>query len=459
MTQAQSTATAIAKPPAKPAPLTPEQRQQQRAAINLGKFLLLAAQLGGILALIWGLNVQDVRFQRLATFCFAGFIVHYFAPFRFKKTLFILISLAGGFFVLATPEGTVSSGWRAMAFPLGCVLFALGMGLVFYIILRNRAPFWLRLTAILVIAAALAVGRHYVVLPNEYWQVLGAAFMFRLIVYIYDVRTAKGPEKLSDFMAYFYTLPVFYFVLFPVVDYTTFKKSYYVDDIHKTAQRGVNWIMRGVVHLCLYRLIYHNVLITAADVTSFPMVLRYVFPAFWLYLQVSGWFHIIVGMLHLFGYKLPETNHKYFLASSFADFWRRINIYWKDFMVKVFYYPAYFRLRKKNETMALLLATAFVFVVTTFLHSYQLFWIKNDFKLTKSDPWFWGLLGVLVMFTVWWEAKHPKKRVKKEEENQIAKFVRTALSTLLVYVTISVLWSMWSSQDPAGWVETLMYWR
>ena len=74
---------------------------------------------------------------------------------------------------------------------------------------------------------------------------------------------------------------------------------------------------------------------------------------FLLYLRVSGQFHIIVGMLHLFGFNLPETHHLYFLSSSFTDFWRRINIYWKDFMMKIFYYPAYFALRKRGETMAL----------------------------------------------------------------------------------------------------------
>ena len=63
------------------------------------------------------------------------------------------------------------------------------------------------------------------------------------------------------------------------------------------------------------------------------MILKIVF-TYLLYLRVSGQFHIIVGMLHLFGYDLPETNHRYLLARSVNDFWRRVNIYWKDFMVK-----------------------------------------------------------------------------------------------------------------------------
>ena len=81
-------------------------------------------------------------------------------------------------------------------------------------------------------------------------------------------------------------------------------------------------------------------------------LVQYVVSNFLLYLRVSGTFHLIVGMLYLFGFRLPETHHRYFLASSFTDFWRRINIYWKDFMLKIFYYPAVFRLRRLGMTSA-----------------------------------------------------------------------------------------------------------
>lgn len=246
MTETPVAATAAAaRQPAKPPSLTPEERQRQRATIDVGRFASLVLQLGLALIAIWGLNLEDVRFQRLATWCFAGFVVHYLTPWRFKKFVFIALSLAGGYFVLATPEGQVQVGLRAVIFPLSCVVFVVVVGLLFYVILRMRARFLWRVLLILGVAGALAVVRYYEITPDPYWQVLGAAFMFRLIVYTYDIRTAKAPEKLSDFMSYFFMLPVFYFVLFPVVDYTTFKKSYYADDIHKTAQRGVDRARRG----------------------------------------------------------------------------------------------------------------------------------------------------------------------------------------------------------------------
>ena len=83
-----------------------------------------------------------------------------------------------------------------------------------------------------------------------------------------------------------------------------------------------------------------------------------------LYLRLSGQFHIAIGLIHLFGFDLPETHRKYLLASSVADFWRRINIYWKDFIAKLFYLPVFFRLRRSGEVGAAALATVVAFAAT-----------------------------------------------------------------------------------------------
>ena len=62
-------------------------------------------------------------------------------------------------------------------------------------------------------------------------------------------------------------------------------------------------------------------------------------------------------------------------------------------MMKVFYYPTYFKLRKLGETKALVLATLFVFVVTWFLHSYQWFWLRGSFPVIWQDAVFWRILA------------------------------------------------------------------
>ena len=429
---------------------------EERARTNISRLLPLLIQMAALLLVIHEFEVEKLRFFRLSLVCFAGFVVHYFTPFKFKKAMFLALSLIGAFVVLNAPEGGEIRSITNIVGPLLVISVALGVGLAFYVSLRLPIPFWARLVPVLGITAVLAYLRAAGHVPVEpIWQILGALFMFRMIIYAYDVKTATKPESFMDFMNYFFLLPNFYFVLFPVIDYSTFKKSYYADDIHATAQRGVAWIARGVIHLCLYRIIYHNVIIAPDAVQDFPTLMQYIFPTFWLYLQVSGQFHIAVGMLHLFGWKLPETNHLYFLASSFTDYWRRINIYWKDFMVKVVYYPVYFRFRKLHEIAALTIATLTVFIVTTVLHAYQTFWIKGGFEVRSTEYVFWSVLGVFVLVNVIWEAK----RKSKPPGSTTLRFIATALSTLAIYVVISVLWSLWYANSPGDWLETVTYWR
>src|SRR5690606_24841182 len=147
-----------------------------------------------------------------------------------------------------------------------------------------------------------------------------------------------------------------------------------------------------------------------AEVDDPAALSQYLVSNFLLYLRVSGLFHLVIGMLHLFGFRLPETHNRYLLASSFTDFWRRINIYWKDFMQKLFYYPMVFRLRGLGTTKALVIATLYVFFMTWFLHAYQWFWLRGTVLLVWQDVLFWAFLGVLVVLNSLYEIRFGRKR-------------------------------------------------
>src|SRR2546427_248179 len=213
----------------------------------------------------------------------------------------------------------------------------------------------------------------------------------------------------SRYRPSFFLLPNIAFPLFPVVDYRTFRGTYYDSEQFEIYQRGVEWMFRGITHLLLYRFIYYYLTISPAEVMNVGDLARYLVTTFALYLWVSGVFHLIVGMLHLFGFHLPETNHRYFLASSFTDFWRRINIYWKDFMLKVFYFPIYFKLRTWGTFQALVTSTLIVFFITWFLHSLQFFWVRGSFLFAWQDVCFWAVLGLLVVISAVDEARHGRE--------------------------------------------------
>ena len=247
-------------------------------------------------------------------------------------------------------------------------------------------------------------------MPSTVWPILATMFMFRLLIYVYELKHARGRESLIDTISYFFLLPNFCFPHFPVVDYRTMQRGYFASDVHALQRRGLQMMHRGTLHLLCYRLIYHELLVPASQVHGPWSLAGYLVCNYLLYLRVSGQFHMACGMLHLFGYQLPDTHHWYLLATGFTDYWRRINIYWKDFMVRLFFNPVVFRLKRWPQPSALAMATVTVFLATWVLHAYQSFWLRGTWGFSLPDALFWGVLGVLVLINVQLDARRSRDR-------------------------------------------------
>jgi D-alanyl-lipoteichoic acid acyltransferase DltB (MBOAT superfamily) len=283
--------------------------------------------------------------------------------------------------------------------------------------------------------------------------------MFRMVIYLYELKHAKGPEPLVDTLGYFFLLPNYCFLHFPVVDYRTMQRGYFADDVHAIQRRGLAMMFRGTVHLLGYRLVYNELLIPAADVHDPAALVCHLVCNYLLYLQVSGQFHMACGMLHLFGFQLPATHHHYLLATSFTDYWRRINIYWKDFMVRIFFNPVVFRLKRWPQAAALATATATVFLATWLLHAYQSYWLRGSWGFTAPDALFWGILGVLVVVNVQLDARRSRGRVQGACSGATPPAARVlavrAAKVAGTFTTIALLWSLWSSPSLAAWLDLL----
>jgi D-alanyl-lipoteichoic acid acyltransferase DltB (MBOAT superfamily) len=414
-------------------------RVVEQGKIGFFSFLCVLAQLGVLTLVLRQFQIEGAAFLRLWLLALAGFAVHAFLPLRYRLPFFLALSLAGIALVLGPAHGA----------------WLVAIGLVLIGICHLPLAFAARIVLLLAVAGVLVAQRAQWLpapWPEAIWPILGSMFMFRLIVYLYDLRHEKGPASPVRALSYFFMLPNVCFPLFPVVDYKTFRRNYYDDDAHRTYQIGVDWIVRGVVHLVLYRVVYYYFTLAPAEVQGPGDLAQYVVSNFLLYLRVSGTFHIIVGMLYLFGFRLPETHHRYLLASSFTDFWRRINIYWKDFMLKVFYYPAYFRLRRFGNTQALVLATLFVFLMTWFLHAYQWFWLRGTVLFVWQDILFWTILGMLVVGNSLWEAKHGRERALGKKAWTYRSVSILMLKTAGMFAFICMLWSFWTSESISEWL-------
>ncbi len=410
---------------------------------QISKFLSLVVQLGLLVVVARLFRLENQAFyQNLMLLTFYGFLIHYFLPSHYRLPFFLFISLAA----IAGILGFVNSLW----------LIGIGLGLIG--ICHLPFSYRARVGTLLVVGTglvALRAGWIKVSSLDVIWPVLASMFMFRLILYMYDLKNGKATPTLTSTLSYFFLLPNVVFPFFPVVDYSTFRRTYYNEEQHQIYQKGLQWMLRGVIHLILYRYVNYHLMIAPVDVTNTMELVRYLISNFALYLRISGQFHLVISVLHLFGFNLPETHHLYFLASSFTDLWRRINIYWTGFMMKVFFYPTYFRIKHWGATTSLLAATSFVFFMTWFLHAYQWFWLRGTFLLTAQDMLFWFILACLVVVNTLYEAKRGRKRTLEQRTSSVADIATVALQSAGTFTVMAVLWSLWSSTSIPDWISLL----
>ncbi len=447
-----------------PAP-TPQRDYLGRLAIGLAPFLAIVVQFGLIVLLVDRWQLESLSLSRVMQLAFVGFVIHHFLPLRFRLPFFAGLSLVAVITVVGHLGPNVITGWMhgkstlnglLYHFVPGLTLIGIGLGLIGICHLPIR--FGARVGLVAVAGAGLAIMRaHSQWFPDitEMWIILGSMFMFRLMIYLYDLKHRTAPFSLWHALSYFFLLPNVCFPLFPVVDYKTFCSTYYNEDWPRVYQSGLKWMFRGVFQLLLYRVIYQFAPLDVYKLSSALDVAGCVLGMYLLYLRISGTFHLIVGLLHMFGFNLPETHHLFFLASSFTDFWRRINIYWKDFVMKLFFYPTHFKLRKIGTLWALSVATVVTFLATWLLHSWQWFWIRGSFLFNWKDFSFWMILGVLVLVTAIYEMTGTRKRTLTPSRVTLRQRLILGLQAAGVFSLMCILWAYWSCQTWAEF-ETLI---
>ena len=213
---------------------------------GLLKFATLAMQLGALVTIMRLCFFEHQAFyEKVMPLALYGFCIHHFLPRdgELRLSFFILLSLAG----LVSVFGFTDSAWLA-----GITLLLIGICHL-PVALGRRA-------AILLVAGGALTAARFGYFPTPWskaiWPILASMLMFRLIIYLYDLKHKKVPPGgigLTRTLSYFFMLPNVAFPLFPVVDYSTFCRTYYDDDEYRIYQKGLKWMFWGVIHLLIYR--------------------------------------------------------------------------------------------------------------------------------------------------------------------------------------------------------------
>lgn len=395
----------------KQSPLAAAQaKREERARGSLLGFALLFVQVLFFVVIAWRFRQA---FLPLASVVAVAFAVHYWTPYRFKEACWFLITIVGGTYLTAR-VGPASTAFLVIA-------LVLAAGAFIHLVVASPLPYFARLALVVGFFLGIMViggGPHPLWhAPQGFYFVFASLFALRIVPYLHDAKYLKERAGPRDFFRYFFMLPGFKLAT-PIADFQKVKQSVYARPTQEIAQQGIYWIARGTIQFAVFLWLEHGLIYVngPSERLSARGVVVHLVCAYGQYLRTSSRLHMYLGVMHLFGYDLPECYRWFGMAHSPLDFWRRANIYWKDAMTKIVYFPVYFALRKKNDTAAKLVALVPVFLVSMALHLWQDAWFQDLktptwalLKERRLDEAFWMIFMVLCLGNLALEIRAEKK--------------------------------------------------
>ena len=92
--------------------------------------------------------------------------------------------------------------------------------------------------------------------------------------------------------------------------------------------------------------------------------------------------HVIVGSLRLLGFNVFRNTYKPLFATSIVEFWNRFYYYFKELLVELFFYPAFYRSGWASPRMRMLVAVfAAAFAGNAYFH------LIRDYEIVLAADW------------------------------------------------------------------------
>ncbi len=419
--------------------LSEKSKENSKFKFNFNLFLsFLLLGLSCLTIFIFGIE-KDKGFDKIVFILGISFLIYSILPLLFRKFFLFLLTIAILIYFLK--------------FKAGCGVFAVVLFFTALSYFRNSV-----LRNLLALLFAIALSIVYIKVENNllistiiYYSSI--CLMIRYVYFLYEVNYFKSNISFVDRLNYFFMLPNFCFPLFPPVNPKTYFESYYSINANEQLKNSLTWIMRGIVHTLLYRIIYLHFSPSAYEVNSFSSLLLFILAGYSFMLRMSGIFYIALGFVQLFGYKLPIIFDHYFFTTGFSDFWRRINIYWGSFIARVFYYPIISMFKKKNIPIVILATTFLMFLLSWVLHNWQWFWIKGNFHFIWNDLVFWTFLGFVISIHQFFRIRKKSNPLADGSSYKSAIIHGTKIYSMLLLM--SLLWCMWTTDSISEFIYIL----
>jgi hypothetical protein len=357
-----------------------------------------------------------------------GAAINHFLPKKFQPTFQIGLSV---FCIIS-------------ALPLLTAIFILTTIAVIILIFIAVKSELLRLVLLLILmtfAALINLNILYIPSLRIALPILGAMLMFRLILYSYERKVATEPVPLSLQITYLFQPLNLVFYLFPILDYRTWTSQFRSCSDDELYEISLRRILLGTGQLITYRILY-ALQPPVTSITDNWSLIVYTVINYLLILQMIGSFHVIIGICGLFGYSLPPIFNNAFFISGFTSVWRKLNVYWKDFITRILYYRIYFKVRKKVK-YPVFLTGLFMFTATWLLHNYQWFWIQGTIDFRATDLLYWIILGACISISLQLEILRPPYAPCQDLKSALIYSLRVTG----MFLFMSFMWLFWESSS------------
>ena len=388
---------------------------------------------------IWFLIGMGVLYGIRTTTCllFAHWIVYLVLhvprpslkiPFGFLAGVFACISFAetGDLWIKNT---AVLAGWGVGL----CLLFNL---IVWPAMRFNLIARGLRTLVIQSALITVGVGAIWQGIQGEAWKLpLGILLFFwhweRLMLYHVDYKSGRMPKEISPiaYLSIFLTpasLPNWKWGVTIGQGYTYLENNFYCQDKNRLAIEGIKiWgialiylvfndvIRYGLISLFEFfkievygaritRMVSHYV--AGGEVTTSSVLATTILDQIRWMMLWGGSVHFKTGIWRVCGYQMDPYFNKPWLSTNLVTYWTRFTFHYREFLVRCFYYPVFFKYFKNNIILRVTLATFAAVTVGNLVWGhvtegmfYHGMYFHNFAEVLKTWPYFVLLtLGITV---------------------------------------------------------------
>lgn len=195
-----------------------------------------------------------------------------------------------------------------------------------------------------------------------YCLIFSALFPLRFIFYFYHVQgNGFKRESLIEYFLYIFC-PVYFIILPHVVilpNYRYFRDSFAEkkEDFMRSVQQGVKAFAFGLWQLAICILIdraYHAV---SASITVFTPI-EVIIEGICLVLMISGYGYLLLGLVRGLGYNIKAPFNNPLKSRNIIDFFDRFIIYFKEYIMVLFFMPLVMMFRFLNQYVRVFVAAA-----------------------------------------------------------------------------------------------------